>query len=129
MWVAMMPKRIANPKILTSSSPACPTKCAPRIRSVVDDDLGPGDSLRVGSGGKPALHVVAMNLDRESLLVCGGLGRADSGQRRHGVDRCRNTFVVRAVFRPLHDVAADDIALVRRDRRELRRNRHRVAAD
>src|SRR5713101_4817452 len=99
------------------------------VGGLIDDDFRPGHGLRVGSGGKPVVDVVAVNLDREPILVCGGLGQADRSQRRHGIDRGCDTFVVRAVFRPLHDVAADDIALVGRDRRELRRNRHRVAAD
>src|SRR5260370_19570366 len=44
------------------------------VGGFINDDLRPGHGLRVGSGGKPVVHVVAMNLDREPLLVCGGLG-------------------------------------------------------
>ena len=75
------------------------------------------------------MHVVGMNVDRKALLPGGGFGQADGGERRHGVDRRRHAGVVGAVFRALHDIAADDVALIGRDRRELRRSRHRVAAD
>src|SRR6266446_4723676 len=59
------------------------------VGCLIDDDFRPRDGLRVGPRRKPAEHVIAMNLNRKALVVCGGLGQADRGERWHGVDRCR----------------------------------------
>ena len=99
------------------------------VGGLIDDDFRPRDGLGIGFRREPVAHVVGVNVDRKSLLPGGRFGQADRGECRHGVDRRRHAGVVGAVFRAFHDVAADDVALIGRDRRELRRGRHRVAAD
>src|SRR5258708_11233534 len=49
------------------------------VGGAVDDDLRPGDGLGIGFGGKPLLHVVAVDVDRKTLLLGGGFSQADPG--------------------------------------------------
>ena len=70
-----------------------------------------------------------MHVDGVSFLPGRGLCQPDGCERRDGVDRARHALIIGAVLRPLDDVASDNVAFVRRDWRELRRDRHGVAAD
>ena len=95
----------------------------------VDDDLRPRHGLGIGFRREPAEHVVDVNVDGKALLPCARLRSGRRRRGRDGVDRGRHARVVGAVLRAFDDVAADDVALIGRDRRQLRRDRQRIAAD
>src|SRR2546423_15719300 len=88
------------------------------------DDTSPIDHIE-----NPVNYAVGLNLIRLATLAGGALGETDGSERRHNVDTCRHAAVVRAVFCSLNDVTPHDVTLVCRDRRELRRNRNRIATD
>ena len=89
------------------------------VAAAIDDDFRPGDRLGVGPRRKPVVHVVDMDVGRQALRRRGGLGQADSGTGGTRLDRGRNARVVRAVLRPINDIAAGEIALISRNRRKL----------
>ena len=89
------------------------------VAGTIDDDLRPGDPLGVGPRRKPVVHVVDMDFGRQALRLSGSLGQADSGKGGNRIDRGRNARVVRAVLRPINDIAAGEIALISRNRRKL----------
>src|SRR5882757_2825133 len=63
------------------------------VGRLIDDDFRPRDGFRIGSRGKPVVHVIAVHLDSEAVLVGGSLGQADGGKRGDGVDRSRHAAV------------------------------------
>jgi len=89
------------------------------IAGAIDDDLRPSDPLGVGPRRKPVVHVVDMDFGRQALRLGGGLGQADSGKGGNRIDRGRDARVVRAVLRPINDIAAGEITLISRNRRKL----------
>lgn len=99
------------------------------VAGTIHDDLRPGDCFGVGPRRKPIAHIVDMDFCRQALRFQGGLGQADSSKSRHRIDRGSNACVVGTMLQSVDDIAADEIAFVGRDRRQLGRGRNGIATD
>ena len=100
------------------------------IGGFIDNHLGPGGGLVVGSGSRAnrSCRWTRTLILRPSSLAFASV-RSDAGESRNGVDAGRNAGVVGLGDRTFHDVAADDAAFIGGDRRQLRRAPKHVAAD
>jgi hypothetical protein len=99
------------------------------VAVAIHDNLRPRGRLDVGTRRKPVAHVVDVDVDSQAFGFRGGLGQTDSGKGRNRIDRGCDACVVGNMLRSMDNIAADEIALISRDRRELRRGRNDIAAD
>ena len=86
------------------------------IGAPVDDDLGPSHCFAIGFGRKPPGHIGDCDRDVQALIGRFLLRQPDTGKGGDGIDRTGQNPVIRGTGWPMHDIMANDLPFIGRNR-------------